>query len=39
MLYFSADNCLDRIVEEAPDRLALIWEKDEPGQQQFITYQ
>eukprot|EP00731_Ephydatia_muelleri_P027666 Em0019g539a len=32
------DNCLDRHVENNPDRLALIWEKDEPGQQVHVTY-
>ena len=33
------DNCLDRIVETDPSRIALIWEKDEPCQQEYITYQ
>ena len=33
------DNCLDRIVETDPGRIALIWEKDEPCQQEYITYQ
>ena len=32
------DNCLDRHVEQSPDRVALIWEKDEPQQHEKITY-
>lgn len=31
-------NCLDRHVHSAPNKVALIWEKDEPGQQDQITY-
>jgi len=31
-------NCVDRHAEKNPDRLALVWEKDEPGTQQYITY-
>nr|XP_006632430.1 PREDICTED: acetyl-coenzyme A synthetase 2-like, mitochondrial [Lepisosteus oculatus] len=31
-------NCLDRHVHTCPDRVALIWEKDEPGTQVKITY-
>jgi len=31
-------NCVDRHAEKNPDRLALVWEKDEPGKQQYITY-
>ena len=31
-------NCVDRHVEVDPDKVALIWEKDEPGQQEYITY-
>ena len=30
-----SQNCLDR---HAKDKVALIWEKDEPGQQEFVTY-
>ena len=33
-----AENCLDRHVEEDPNRVALIWEKDEPRQHENITY-
>lgn len=32
------ENCLDRHVEEDPNRVALIWEKDEPHQHENITY-
>ena len=32
------DNCLDRHVEQNPDRPALIWEKDEPNQHETVTY-
>uniref|UniRef100_A0A8D2M698 acetate--CoA ligase n=1 Tax=Zonotrichia albicollis TaxID=44394 RepID=A0A8D2M698_ZONAL len=31
-------NCLDRHVHVAPDKVALIWEKDEPGQEVRVTY-
>ncbi|XP_064420964.1 acetyl-coenzyme A synthetase 2-like, mitochondrial isoform X5 [Latimeria chalumnae] len=31
-------NCLDRHVHWCPDRVALIWEKDEPGTEVRITY-
>lgn len=33
-----AANCVDRHAEKNPDRIAFIWEKDEPGQQETITY-
>ena len=32
------ENCVDRHVQAHGDRTALIWEKDEPGQQEYITY-
>ncbi|OQV19591.1 Acetyl-coenzyme A synthetase 2-like, mitochondrial [Hypsibius exemplaris] len=31
-------NCLDRHVARTPDKTALIWEKDEPGKEERITY-
>ncbi|NXK23452.1 ACS2L synthetase, partial [Arenaria interpres] len=31
-------NCLDRHVEKSPDRVALIWERDEPGTAVYVTY-
>ncbi|XP_039385661.1 acetyl-coenzyme A synthetase 2-like, mitochondrial isoform X3 [Mauremys reevesii] len=31
-------NCLDQHVHQSPDRVALIWEKDEPGTEVKITY-
>ncbi|KAG8123098.1 putative Acetyl-coenzyme A synthetase protein [Naja naja] len=31
-------NCLDRHVQRTPDKVALIWEKDEPGTEEKITY-
>ena len=34
----SAVNCVDRHAAVDPDRVALIWEKDEPGEQEYITY-
>ncbi|XP_048804093.1 acetyl-coenzyme A synthetase 2-like, mitochondrial isoform X1 [Lagopus muta] len=33
-----AVNCLDRHVHVAPDKVALIWEKDEPGEELRVTY-
>lgn len=32
-------NCIDRHCEKDPERTALIWEKDEPGQEQFVSYE
>jgi len=37
-LFLHLENCLDRHVEDDPDRVALIWEKDEPNQHENITY-
>lgn len=31
-------NCLDRHVHTCPDRVALIWERDEPGSEVKVTY-
>ena len=31
-------NCVDRHASKYPDRVALIWEKDEPGQEERVTY-
>ncbi|XP_059505017.1 acetyl-coenzyme A synthetase 2-like, mitochondrial isoform X2 [Stegostoma tigrinum] len=31
-------NCVDRHVHTSPDKVALIWERDEPGAQVKITY-
>uniref|UniRef100_A0A667ZNM7 Acetyl-coenzyme A synthetase n=1 Tax=Myripristis murdjan TaxID=586833 RepID=A0A667ZNM7_9TELE len=31
-------NCLDVHVEKHPDRVALIWERDEPGTEEKVTY-
>ncbi|XP_068198128.1 acetyl-coenzyme A synthetase 2-like, mitochondrial [Antennarius striatus] len=31
-------NCLDRHVHACPERVALIWEKDEPGSEVKVTY-
>ncbi|XP_048456711.1 acetyl-coenzyme A synthetase 2-like, mitochondrial isoform X2 [Rhincodon typus] len=31
-------NCLDRHVNQYPDRVALIWERDEPGTEIRVTY-
>ncbi len=38
LLLYNLDNCVDRHVELYPDRIALIWEKDEPKQHENITY-
>ncbi|XP_070578293.1 acetyl-coenzyme A synthetase 2-like, mitochondrial [Ptychodera flava] len=32
-------NCVDRHKDKNPDKIALIWEKDEPGTQDTVTYQ
>ncbi|KAH0622842.1 hypothetical protein JD844_025572 [Phrynosoma platyrhinos] len=31
-------NCLDRHAQRSPDKVALIWEKDEPGTEEEVTY-
>ncbi|XP_053567948.1 acetyl-coenzyme A synthetase 2-like, mitochondrial [Bombina bombina] len=31
-------NCLDKHVHQCPERTALIWERDEPGTEVYITY-
>ncbi|MGH0153702.1 UNVERIFIED_CONTAM: hypothetical protein FKN15_027379 [Acipenser sinensis] len=31
-------NCLDRHIHTCPERVALIWEKDEPGTEVRVTY-
>lgn len=31
-------NCLDRHVHTCPEKVALIWEKDEPGSEVRVTY-
>ena len=31
-------NCVDRHAAKNPDSIAIIYEKDEPGQHVFITY-
>lgn len=36
-VYFSV-NCVDRHKEKDASRVALIWEKDEPGQEERVTY-
>jgi len=31
-------NCVDRWASADPDRAAIVWEKDEPGQAETVTY-
>ena len=31
-------NCVDRWASVEPDRVAIVWEKDEPGQEERVTY-
>ncbi|RXG72126.1 Acetyl-coenzyme A synthetase 2-like, mitochondrial [Armadillidium vulgare] len=33
-----SENCVDRHAEKNPERVALIWEKDEPGTEERMTY-
>ncbi|KAJ7413905.1 Acetyl-coenzyme A synthetase 2-like, mitochondrial [Willisornis vidua] len=35
---WSQVNCLDQHVEKSPNRVALIWERDEPGTAVHVTY-
>ena len=32
------ENCLDRHAEANPDKPAIIWEKDNPGEEEVISY-
>lgn len=32
-------NCVDRHYLEDPKRIALIWEKDQPGTEEYVTYE
>ena len=34
----ACENCVDRHVKDKGDQVAIIWEQDEPGQEQKITY-
>lgn len=34
----ACDNCVDRWVETQPDKVAIIWEKDNPNESKKITY-
>ena len=38
VLIFFSVNCLDRHVARDPSAVAIIWEKNEPGKQEEITY-
>ncbi len=33
-----SENCIDRHVKENGDKVAIIWEQDEPGKEKKITY-
>ena len=37
-LLFISVNCLDRHARDNPDRVAVLWEKDEPKQHESVTY-
>jgi acetyl-CoA synthetase len=34
----ACENCVDRHVQDRGDQVAIIWEQDEPGHEQRITY-
>jgi acetyl-CoA synthetase len=34
----ACENCVDRHVKEKGDQVAIIWERDEPGHEERITY-
>ena len=34
----ACENCVDRHVKRKGDQVAIIWEPDEPGREQYITY-
>ena len=34
----AAANCVDRHAEKTPDRIAIIWEGDDPGEDRKFTY-
>jgi acetyl-CoA synthetase len=33
-----AYNCVDRHAEQSPEKVALVWEGDEPGTNRFVTF-
>ena len=38
LISYFAVNCVDRHMQADPDRCAIIWEKDEPGDVQRVSY-
>ena len=32
-------NCVDRHYRQNPDKVALIWEKDEAGSEEYVSYE
>ena len=34
----ACENCVDRHVKDKGDQVAIIWESDEPGKEERITY-
>ena len=39
VLLLLLENVLDRHIDCYGDHIAIIWEKDEPGENEFVTYQ
>ena len=37
-VFFLTVNCLDRHVARDPSAVAIIWEKNEPGEQEEVSY-
>lgn len=38
VIFWSTENCLDVHVASHPDKIALVWERDEPGTEVKVTY-
>ena len=38
IFFISTVNCVDRHAQKYPDKVALIWEKDKPGEDETVTY-
>ena len=38
LFFAETENCVDRHANKNPESVALIWEKDEPGSHETVTY-
>ena len=38
IIFACVENCIDRHLDKHANQIALIWEKDEPGSHEVVTY-